>query len=91
MSLALEPPQTRTVWAQAIEAIGIPILRRVLRRCLAVGFRGRQGSEKLRRGSKKELSRRHFEGRNTPCREYDPLSVRVASCESVPVFLLLEP
>ena len=30
----------------------------------------------LRRGSKKELSRRHLEGRNTPFREYDPLRVR---------------
>ena len=27
----------------------------------------------LRRGSKKGLSRRHLEGRNTPFREYDPL------------------
>ena len=40
---------------------------RVPRRCLAVCFRGRKGSEKslLRRGSKKGLSRRHLEGRNT--------------------------
>ena len=30
----------------------------------------------LRRGSKKGLSRRHLEGRNTPFREYDPLGVR---------------
>ena len=37
--------------------------RRVLRRA-------------LRRGSKKGLSRRHLEGRNTPFREYDPLGVR---------------
>ena len=42
--------------------------RRVLRSCLAVGFRGRKGSEK---GSQKgvlrrEISRRHLVGRNTP-------------------------
>ena len=30
----------------------------------------------LRRGSKKGLSRRHLEGRNTPFREYDPVGVR---------------
>ena len=30
----------------------------------------------LRRGSKKGLSRRHLEGRNTPIREYDPVGVR---------------
>ena len=30
----------------------------------------------LRRASKKGLSRRHLEGRNTPFREYDPLGVR---------------
>ena len=30
----------------------------------------------LRRGSKKGLSRRHLEGRNTPFREYDPLGER---------------
>ena len=29
----------------------------------------------LRRGSKKVLSRRHLEGRNTPFPEYDPLGV----------------
>ena len=60
------------------------VLRRVLRRCLAVGFNGKEGSEKvlrrgsekvLRRGSKKGLSRRHLEGRNTPFQEYDPVGV----------------
>ena len=30
----------------------------------------------LRRVSKKGLSRRHLEGRNTPFQEYDPLGVR---------------
>ena len=30
----------------------------------------------LKRGSKKGLSRKHLEGRNTPFREYDPLRVR---------------
>ena len=30
----------------------------------------------LRRGSKKGLSRRHLEGRNTPFREYAPVGVR---------------
>ena len=30
----------------------------------------------LRRGSKKGLSRRHLEGRNTPFREYDHVGVR---------------
>ena len=36
-------------------------------------FNGKEGSEK---GSKKGLSRRHLEGRNTPFREYDPVGVR---------------
>ena len=42
-----------------------------------MGFNGKKGSEKplLRRGSKKGLSRRHLEGRNTPFPEYDPLGV----------------
>ena len=31
-----------------------------------------KGRRVLRRGSKKELSRRHLEGRSTPFREYDP-------------------
>ena len=30
----------------------------------------------LRRGSKKGLSRRRLEGRNTPFREYDPIGMR---------------
>ena len=38
--------------------------------------RGRVLRGVLRRGSKKGLSRRHLEGRNTPFREYDPLRVR---------------
>ena len=38
-------------------------LRRVLRTCLAVGSRGKRV---LRGGSKKGLSRRRSEGRNTP-------------------------
>ena len=49
------------------------VLRRVLKRCLAVGFEERKI---LRRGSKNGLSRRHLEGRNTPFQECDPLRVR---------------
>ena len=30
----------------------------------------------VRRGSKKGLLRRHLEGKNTPCQEYDPLRAR---------------
>ena len=39
--------------------------------------RAKKGSAKSppRRGSKKGLSRRHIEGRNTPFQEYDPLRV----------------
>ena len=33
------------------------------------------GRRVLRRGSKKGLSRRHLEGRNTPFLKYDPLGV----------------
>ena len=38
--------------------------------------RGRVLRRVLRRGSKKGLSRRHLEGRNTPFFEYDPVGVR---------------
>ena len=41
--------------------------------------------EVLRRGSKKELSRRHLEGRNTPFGEYDPLRVCPRVVLTVPV------
>ena len=37
---------------------------------------GRALRRVLRRGSKKGLSRRRLEGRNTPFREYGPLRVR---------------
>ena len=53
------------------------VLRSVARRCRAVGFNAKKGSEKgLRTGSKKGLSRRYLEGRNTPFLDYDPLGVR---------------
>ena len=54
------------------------VLRRVLRRCLAVDFHGKKAGglrRVLRRGSKKGLSRRHLEGRSTPFQEYDPVGV----------------
>ena len=38
-----------------------------------MGFRGRKGSEK---GFQKGLSRRHLEGGNMPCQDYDPVGVR---------------
>ena len=69
-----------------------PLLRRVLRRVLETAFEKvlrfleaflegvlqwvLMGGRVLRRGSKKGLSRRHLEGRNTPFREYDPVGVR---------------
>ena len=37
---------------------------------------GRVRRRVLRRGSKKGVSKRHLEGRNTPFREHDPLPVR---------------
>ena len=53
------------------------VLRRVLRRRLAMGFKGggRVLRRVLRRVSKKGLSRRKLKGRNTPLRECDPLRV----------------
>ena len=49
--------------SRVLETAFEKVLRRILRRCLAVGFRGRQGSEKalLGRGSKKGLLRKHLE------------------------------
>ena len=53
----------RRVLRRVLEIAFEKVLRRVLRRRLAVGFRGRKGSEKgfLEGGSEKGLSRRRFE------------------------------
>ena len=51
------------------------LLRRVLRRVLECAF-AKVLRRVLRRGSKKGLSRRRLEGRDTPFQEYEPLRVR---------------
>ena len=48
---------------------------RLIFRSLFTGSEKGSLSRVLRRGSKKGLSRRHLEGRNTPFREHDPLRV----------------
>ena len=65
--------QQRTLLRRVLEIAHEKVLRRVLRRCLAVGFNGKKCSEK---GSQKGLLRRHLEGRSTRFREYDPRGVR---------------
>ena len=69
----------RRVLRRVLEIAFEKVLRRALRRCPAVGFNGRRALRRvlrrvLRRGSKKGLSRRHLEDRNTPFRDYDPLA-----------------
>ena len=64
----------RALLRRVLETAFEKVLRRVLRRCLVVA--SCMGGRVLRRGSKKGLSRRHLESRNTPSREYDPLGVR---------------
>ena len=67
----------RRVLRRVLETGFEKVLRRVLRRCLAMCLQGGRVLRRvLRRGSKKGLSRRHLEGRNTPFREYDPVGVR---------------
>ena len=69
--------QQRTLLRRVLETGFEKVLRRILRRCLAVCLQGGRVLRRvLRRGSKKGLSRRHLEGRNTPFREYDPVGVR---------------
>ena len=52
-------------------------------------LQGRVLRRELRRGSKKGLSRRRLEGRNTPFREYDPL-LRVPKCCKIPSTVCFE-
>ena len=72
-----QQPLLRRVLRRVLETASKKVLGRVLRRCIAVGFRRREFLRRVsRRGPKKGLSRRCVEGRNRPFREYDPIRVR---------------
>ena len=67
--------QQRSLLRRVLRRVFETVVEKV-RRCLAMGFNGKKGSEKplLRRGSKKGLSRRHLEGRSTPFQSTTPLA-----------------
>ena len=72
--------QQRLLLRRVLETAFEKVLRRVLRRCLQCVLQGGRVLRRvLRRGSKKGLSRRHLEGRNTPFREYDRVGVSPAN------------